>query len=259
MSVRPLDLFRLDGRVAIVTGGSKGLGKAMAGALAGAGASVVIVSRHLDEARAASAEIEAANERPCCLAVSADVANAGNAARAVEETLAHFQRVDILVNNAGINIRGAIEAVTADDMRQVWETNVLGPWLMCRAVAQPMKAQKWGRVINIGSLMSVVALSERTPYATSKGAVAALTRTLALEWATSGITVNTISPGPFVTEMNTALYNDPERYQWFASRVPMGRWGQPEELAGAVVFLASEASSFITGANLMVDGGWTAQ
>ncbi|MBI5876476.1 MAG: glucose 1-dehydrogenase [Chloroflexi bacterium] len=253
-----LDLFRLDERVAIVTGGSKGLGKAMAAALAGAGARVVVVSRHLDEAQAAAGEIQAASGRDCH-AVCADVSNTANAERVVEETLARCGRIDILVNNAGINLRGPIEEIEADDMRHVWETNLLGPWLMCRAVARPMKARGWGRVINIGSLMSVVGLGDRTPYATSKGALAALTRTLALEWATSGITVNTVSPGPFVTEMNMAIYDDPARYQWFASRVPMGRWGKPDELAGVVVFFASEASSFVTGAMLMVDGGWTAQ
>jgi NAD(P)-dependent dehydrogenase (short-subunit alcohol dehydrogenase family) len=258
MNFAPLELFRLDGHVAVVTGGSKGLGKAMAAALAGAGANVVIVSRHHAEAQAAAEAIQSGASREC-LAVEADVAQRAGVDHLVRETQRRFGHLDILVNNAGINRRAAIENLDERDMREVWETNVLGPWLLCRAVAAPMKAQRWGRVINIGSLVSTVAIAERTPYASSKGAIAGLSRTLALEWATTGITVNTISPGPFYTEMNEALANDPERFNWFTSRVPMGRWGQPDELAGAVVFLASEASSFVTGAMLMVDGGWTAQ
>jgi NAD(P)-dependent dehydrogenase (short-subunit alcohol dehydrogenase family) len=258
MNFSPLELFRLDGRVAIVTGGSKGLGKSMAAALAGAGANVVVVSRHREEAQAAAEAIQTGAKRDC-LAVEADVAESAGVDHIVRETLTRFGKVDILVNNAGINRRAAIENLDETDMRQVWETNVLGPWLLCRAVAAPMKAQRWGRVINIGSLMSTVGIAERTPYASSKGAIAGLSRTLALEWATAGITVNTIAPGPFYTEMNEPLANDPERFNWFTSRVPMGRWGQPDELAGAVLFLASEASSFVTGAMLMVDGGWTAQ
>ena len=167
--------------------------------------------------------------------------------------------IDILVNNAGVNIRGASEALAEADWDTVIDTNLKGPFLCARAFGPRMAARGWGRIINLGSILSVIALPGRAPYAASKAGVANLTRVLGLEWAAQGVTVNAICPGPFGTEMNRPLLNDPEKYAAFVAKIPMGRWGELHEIKGAAVFLASDASSFVTGSLLFVDGGWTAQ
>ena len=253
-----LEKFNLNDRVALISGGNRGLGKAMALALAEAGGRVALTSRDFDRAQAAAAEIEASTGQ-VCRGYGCDVADPAQVEAFVSQALADFGRVDILVNNAGINIRGAIDELSLDEFEQVQATNVTGVWLMCRAVAPHLKAQRYGRVINIGSMLSVVSIPERTPYATSKGAVLQMTRTLALEWAPYGITVNAILPGPFGTEMNTPLLNDPIKYQAFVDQIPMGRWGELDEIGGLAVFLASDAASFVTGAGILIDGGWAAK
>ena len=252
------DRYRMDGKVALITGGSRGLGKEMGKALAEAGASVVLCSRGRTEVESAARELSEATGRSC-RSYPCDVAAPDQVEAMVAWILEEYGQIDVLINNAGINIRGPIEDLSLEQFLQVQATNVTGVWLTCRAVAKHMKARRYGRVINLGSTLSIVSIPERTPYAASKGAVLQLTRTLALEWAPYNITVNAIMPGPFATEMNQALLNDPERYEWFTSRVPLGRWGELEEIGGLALFLASDASSFVTGAAISIDGGWTAQ
>lgn len=253
-----LNFFNLEGRRALVTGGNRGLGRVMAEALAEAGAAVAIVSRTLADCQQAAAEIAATTGRQTA-AFAADMTIAADIDRLRIEIEADFGPIDILVNNAGINIRGAIQDLQESDWEAVMAANVKGPFLCSRAFGPGMAERGWGRVINLGSIMSVISMAGRSPYASSKAAIMGLTRTLALEWATRGVTVNAICPGPFATDMNRQLLNDPAKYQDFVSRIPMGRWGDLHEIAGTVVFLASDASSFITGSALFIDGGWTAQ
>jgi NAD(P)-dependent dehydrogenase (short-subunit alcohol dehydrogenase family) len=253
-----LDSFRLDRKVALVTGGARGLGKTMATALAQAGAEVAITGRTsgaVDEVAAAIADETGRR----CRAFTADVTIASDVEKLVNAVDSEFGRIDILVNNAGTNIRGAIDQLPEADWDTVISTNLKGPFLCSRVIGPAMVKRGWGRVINLGSILGVVGLPGRAPYASSKAGVINLTRVLALEWAGTGVTANAICPGPFATEMNRALLDDPVKYQEFVKNIPMGRWGELDELAGAVVFLASDASSFVTGSSLFVDGGWTAR
>jgi NAD(P)-dependent dehydrogenase (short-subunit alcohol dehydrogenase family) len=251
-----LDRFRLDDRRALVTGGGRGLGRVIAQALAEAGADVSLAGRSLDTVRAAAREIAQTTGRKT-LALGAHVAVAAEVERLVREVEAGLGPVDILVNNAGVNIRGPVGELGEADWDAVVDTNMKAPFLCARALGAGMCARGWGRVINLGSILSTVSLAGRAPYCASKAGVLGLTRVLALEWAKHGVTVNAICPGPFGTDMNLPLRDDPAKYQAFVEKIPLGRWGELHEIAGAAVFLASDAASFVTGSALYVDGAVT--
>jgi NAD(P)-dependent dehydrogenase (short-subunit alcohol dehydrogenase family) len=252
-----IKLFNLSGRTALVTGGSKGLGLAMAAGLASAGADVMLVSRHADEAQTAAADL-ARDFGVKAVGHAADVTDAGQVDAMLSAANAALGKVDILLNSAGINIRGPIETLTPDQFAHVMNVNVTGTWLCCRAVVPGMRERKWGRIINVSSALGLVGLAHRTPYTASKGAVVQMTRTLALETAGDGITANSICPGPFLTAMNESIASTDDGKR-LVDVTAMKRWARLEEIQGAAIYLASDAASYVTGSTLCVDGGWTAQ
>lgn len=253
-----LSIFSLKGKSAIITGGTKGLGLAMAAGLASAGANVLLVSRKASDGDQAAAEI-AENYGVKAMTFAADVANQSGMEAMAKFAHEAFGSIDILINSAGINIRGAIDELSHDDFSKVMEVNVNGTWLACRAVTPFMKEQKKGAIINLASTLGLVGLANRTPYTASKGAVVQMTRALALELAQWNINVNAICPGPFLTEMNLPIADTEEGKKFVVGATALGRWGELREIQGAAIFLASDAATYMVGSMVTVDGGWTAR
>jgi NAD(P)-dependent dehydrogenase (short-subunit alcohol dehydrogenase family) len=247
----------LTGKVALITGASRGLGKAMALELGSAGAAVILVGR--DRAKLDETASDAAQRGARAAVLVADVAVEPQVAALQEQVTAQFGRVDILVNNAGVNLRKPLVNFTLEEWHRVMDANLTSVFLMCRAFIPLMRGRDWGRIINLTSIMSHVSLPGRTAYSASKSALLGLTRALAQELAPDGITVVGISPGPFATELNTALINDTELNRQFLTKIPVGRWGRPEEIGKLARFLCSDDAGFITGTDILIDGGWTAQ
>jgi 2-dehydro-3-deoxy-D-gluconate 5-dehydrogenase len=250
----PNGMFALDGRVAVITGGNAGIGLGIAKGLGIAGATIVVAAR--DQGRTAKAveALQALNVRTIGLAV--DVQDESSVEAMVKTAVDTFGRVDILVNNAGVAIRNAPQHYSIADWNQVVSVNLTGMFICCREVYPHMSTAGGGKIINIGSMFSIFGSDVGAPYAASKGGVVQLTKSLAVAWAKDNVQVNAILPGWIHTELTAPIKTLPERYNAITARIPHGRWGEPDEIAGAAVFLASRASDYVTGITLPVDGGY---
>jgi len=249
------ELFSLENKVALVTGASKGLGEAMSYALADAGADLALHARNMDDLKKVKENILKKGRRVEIFYT--DLLDENSVEESVNKTIETFGHIDILVNNAGINIRKPVTELKPEEWDLVINTNLRGYFLMSRQVIPHMLKQGRGKIINMASILGAVALPSQAAYASSKGGIIQLTKVMALELAEKGIQVNAIGPTYFETPLVAQLRNDPERFKFITERTPMKRWGQPEELAGLVIFLASKASDFITGQTIFIDGGWT--
>jgi len=250
-----MDLFDLTGKTAIVTGASRGLGRTFANALARAGADLVVTSRNAGDLRDTRAEIEAHGRR--AIGIALDVREKDSIDAMVAIAHCALGKIDILVNNAGCNVRKPAADVTWDEWNLILDTNLRGSFFVAQAVARHMMQQRSGRIINVGSVTSVHGSAGLGPYGASRGGIRQLTMSLADDWGPHGITVNCLAPGWFKTSQNAVLYEDAAWVSYLTDRIPLKRTGQPEDLEGAIVFLASAASAYITGQTLLVDGGIT--
>lgn len=250
-------IFDLSGKVALVTGGSKGLGKAMARGLAEAGADVIISSRHENELQAALKEILAGTPRRGKYFV-ADMSQRDDVRRLARQALEAFGRIDILINNAGTNVPQAIDQIRDEEWDAVMEINLHSVMILTRALVPQMKARRWGRIIHISSIMAFVSKEKRNVYSVTKAGLLGLARASALDLGQEGVTVNCLAPGPFLTDLPASVLSKEEQAA-FAERTALNRWGNPNELIGPMLLLASDAGSYITGQTLVVDGGYMAR
>lgn len=249
-------LFSLKGQIAIITGGGRGLGRGMAIALAGAGADVALISRTMDELNSTAEEIRRAGGRADTY--PADVSRVEEMNDLIRSIHSNRGRIDILVNNAGFAIRRPALDFTPDDWEHQVDVNLKAAYFAAQAAGKVMKDQGRGKIINIGSLSSFIGLQNASVYGITRGGILSMTRSLAIEWARYRINVNAVAPGYFQTKQTAPVFSDEERKAWILSRIPWGRVGLPEDLAGAAVFLASRASDYITGQMIIIDGGWLA-